>query len=66
MENNMILASDVSEIEEEKNYYLDKLIVVNDFSNEKLKESILKDANESKEKIEEVIKLLTYIPEDFK
>lgn len=62
IENNMILSGDIIEIEEERNYYLDKLMSVNNFCGEKLQDA----SPNGKEILGEVVKILTHVPEDFK
>jgi hypothetical protein len=59
IENNLILSADIIEIEEEKNYYLEKLNSIYQFTQS------LKDKGES-ENLNEVTKILSHIPEDFK
>ena len=63
IENNLVLSADILEIEEERNYYLEKLKVVYNFCNKKLE----KVSNEDdKSNINEVLKILNHVPEDFK
>lgn len=63
IEGNMLLTSDITEVEEERNYYLDKLIVVYNYI--KSKESIgMQD--EDKLKIDNIMNIITHIPDDFK
>jgi hypothetical protein len=59
IENNLILSADIIEIEEEKNYYLEKLNSIHSFVNS------LKEKGES-ENLNEVNKILNHVPEDFK
>lgn len=63
IEGNMLLTSDITEVEEERNYYLDKLIVIYNYI--KSKESI-EIQDEDKLKIENIMNIITHIPDDFK
>lgn len=63
IENNLILSADILEIEEERNYYLEKLITISDYC----KEKSTKMTNEMDLKnLNEVTKILSHVPEDFK
>lgn len=63
IENNLILSADILEIEEERNYYLEKLITISDYC----KDKSTKLTNESDIKnLNEVLKILNHVPEDFK
>lgn len=63
IENNLILSADILEIEEEKNYYLEKLKTIHNFTKTKMEKIILE---ENKSNADEVFKILSHVPEDFK
>jgi len=64
LEKNKIYSQEIFDIEEERNYYMNKLENVLT-----LCESVLKNENQSIETCEmmtDIIKIITHVPEDFK
>jgi DNA repair ATPase RecN len=64
MDCNVNLVQEINDIEEERQYYLDKINNVLSFAQYKL-ESFNIDP-ESEELLENIIKIITHVPEDFK
>ena len=62
MEKNTIMANEIHDIEEERTYYLDKLQNVHKFIGEK-RDSV---SEEIGTKLDDIVKIINHIPEDFK
>ncbi len=64
MDKNISMSQDVNDIEEERQYYLDKISNVLEFARERLGEQ---ESNpESDAILQSIIKIITHVPEDFK
>lgn len=63
MDRNKQMSNEINDIEEERTYYLDKLNNVKKFCSRKQKESIEED---TKKKLEDIVKIIFHEPDDFK
>ncbi len=63
MDNNLSLSNEISEVEEERQYYLGKLIKVINFCDDIKQENIDSD---TKLYLDNILQIIKHIPEDFK